>query len=225
MSVSINRPARLDRPVEPSPRSLARAVGAFWLLALVAGVPAIVITMRLVVSGDAAATAANVMTHPLLLETGFALYLVEMVGQVAVTALYYLLLRPAGRCVSLLAAFIGLAGAVIKTFSRLFFIAPLLVLGGDPYLHVFNTQQLQALALLSFKINSHGVALAVVFLGFYYLLQGYLAVRSTFLPKFLGVLTMLAGASFVCFLYPPLGYHVFLPYGIGLGLIMAVAWI
>ena len=84
-----------------------------------------------------------------LVSVGFRIYLIEMACQIAMTALFYDLLKPAGRSVSLVAAFLGLAGCIIKTLSRLFFIAPLFVLGGAHYLSVFSAEQLQALALLS----------------------------------------------------------------------------
>jgi hypothetical protein len=225
MNASISQSVKLDRAVGWKLHTLARATGISWLVTIVAGVLAVVINSRLVATGDAATTAANVLTHPLLLHTGFALYLIEMMCQVAAIALYYLLLKPAGRRISLLAAFIGLTASVVKTFSRLFFIAPLFVLGGDPYLNVFNTGQLHALALLFFKINNHGAALALVFFGFYGILQGYLAIRSTFLPKFLGVLSILYSLGLLCFLYPPLGYRVFVPYVGALALIAVAAWI
>jgi len=131
-----------------------------------------------VVNGDAAATATNILMHKSLFQLGFADYLIEMACQIAMTALFYDLLKPAGRSVSLLAAFLGFAGCVIKTFSRLFFIAPLFILGGGHYLRVFSAEQLQALALLFLKVNDHGAAIALVFFGFYALLTGYLIVRS-----------------------------------------------
>ena len=59
------------------------------------------------------------------------------------TALFYDLLKPAGESVSLVAAFLGLAGCVIKTVGRLFYIAPLFVLGGAGYLKVFGREQLR----------------------------------------------------------------------------------
>ncbi len=124
---------------------------------------------------------------------GFAVYLIEMACQIAMTALFYDLLKPAGRSVSLLAAFLGFAGCVIKTFSRVFFIVPLFVLGGAHFLSVFSAEQLQALALLFLKVNDRGAAIALVFFGFYALLTGYLIIRSTFLPRILGVVSVIAG--------------------------------
>ena len=126
------------------------------------------------------------------------------------TALFYFLLRPVSRSIALVAAFLSLSGCIIKTFSRLFYIAPLFVLGGAQYLSVFSPPQLQALALLFLKVNDRSSAMALAFFGFESLLNGYLVFRSTFLPHFLGILSMIGGLGWLTFLYPPLGYHVFL---------------
>ena len=214
-----------DRLRETSPRLKARIAGVLYLLTILTGIFAQgFVSGRLVVDGDAAATATNILTHRSLFDLGFTVYLIEMACQIAITALFYDLLKPAGRSISLLAAFLGLAGCVIKTFSRLFYIAPLFVLGGAHYLAVFSPEQLQALALLFLKVNDHGAAIALVFFGFYALLTGYLILRSTFLPRFLGVLSVLGGLGWLTFLNQPLGYRMF-PYIAVLGILGAVALI
>src|SRR5712692_12115222 len=201
-----------ERIAETSPRLKARITGVLYLLTILTGIFAQgFVSGRLVVDGDAAATAANILAHKSLFQLGYAVYLIEMACNIAMTALFYDLLKPAGRSVSLLAAFLGFAGCVIKTFSRVFFIAPLLVLGGAHYLRVFSAEQLQALALLFLNVNDHGAGIALVFFGFYALLTGYLIIRSTFLPRILGVLSVLGGLGWLSFLYPPLGYRLF-PY-------------
>ena len=211
----------MERMAEASPHLKARIAGAFYLLTMLTGIFAqAFVSERLVVSGDAAATATNILTHKSLFQLGFTVYLIEMVCNVAITALFYELLKPVSRSVSLLAAFLSLVGCAIKTFSRLFYIAPLFILGGAHYLSVFNLEQLKALALLFLKVNDHGAALALVFFGFYALLTGYLIVRSTFLPRILGVLSIFGGLGWMSFLYQPLGYRLF-PYLAALGVLGA----
>jgi hypothetical protein len=119
---------------DSSLRLMARIAGALYLLTILTGIfSAGYVSGKLVVNSDAAATAANILAHRGLLQLGFVVYLIEMACQVAITALFYNLLKPAGRNVSLVAAFLGLTGSIIKTFSRVFFIAPLFILGGAHY--------------------------------------------------------------------------------------------
>jgi hypothetical protein len=208
-----------------APRFIARITGVFYLLTMVTGIFAqAFVSERLVVEGSAGATASNIQTHSRLFELGFTVYLVEMACQIIFTALFYGLLKPAGRNVSLVAAFLGLAGCIIKTFSRLFYMAPLIILGGAPYLNVFSREQLQALSLLFLKVNDRGAGIALAFFGFYAALTGYLIIRSTFLPRFLGVWSVLAGLGWLTFLWPPLGYRLF-PFVAGFGFLGALALI
>src|SRR5437016_10184748 len=214
-----------ERIGETSPRFEVRITGAFYLLTILMGIFAQgFVSGSLVVDGDAAATATNILMHKMLFQLGFAVYLIEMACQIAMTALFYDLLKPAGRSVSLLAAFLGFAGCVIKTLSRLFFIAPLFILGGAHYLSVFSAEQLQALALLFFEVNDHGAAIALVFFGFYALLTGYLIIKSTFLPRILGMVSVLAGLGWLSFLHPPLGYRP-VPYLAAVGILGAASLI
>lgn len=193
-----------------SPRLMARIAGALYLITILTGIfSAGYVSGKLVVNGDAAATAANILAHRGLFQLAFAVYLVEMACQIAITALFYELLKPAGRSVSLVAAFLGLAGSIIKTFSRVFFIAPLFILGGAHYLSVFSAEQLQALALLFLKVNDRGAGIALVFFGFYAILTGYLIIKSSFLPRVLGVISVVGGLGWLTFLYPPLGGRLF----------------
>jgi hypothetical protein len=196
---------------ESSPRLKARITGVLYLLTILTGIFAQgFVSERLVVSGDAAATATNILTHKIFYELGFTFYLIEMACQIAVTALFYDLLKPVNGSLSLVAAFLGLAGCIIKMVSRLFYIAPLLVVGGAHYLNVFDHKQLQALALLFLNVNDRGAGIALAFFGFYALLTGWLIIRSTFLPRILGVLSIVGGLGWLTFLYPPLGYRLFL---------------
>jgi hypothetical protein len=164
-----------------------------------------VIANGLIVPRDAAATATNILAHPRLYAFGYTAFLIEMAAQVAMTTLFYVLLRPVDRTAALASLTFGLVGATIKTVARAFYYAPLLVLGGAGYLTVFDASQLQALSLLLVKINNHTANMSLAFLGLSTFFQGYLIMRSTFLPRWLGVLSIVSGLSWLVYLYPALG--------------------
>ncbi len=129
-------PRRYDerdrRHVAPSYSQDHRSV---YLLTVLAGLIAeVFISDRLVVSGDAEATAANILSHEPLFRLGFMVYLIEMAAQITMTVLLYGLLKPVSRRIALLSMTLGLVGCTIKTLSRLFYYAPLLALGGASYL-------------------------------------------------------------------------------------------
>ena len=214
-----------NRTTQVSPQVYARVAGLLFLITIVAGIIAqMFISGKLVVDGDAAATAANILTHRDMFQLGFTVYLIEMASQIAQTALFYILLKPVSRNVALLAMIFSLVGCIIKTLSRLFYIAPLLVLGDIHYLSVFTTEQLQALALLLLNVNDKAAGMALAFFGFSTFLNGYLVIRSTFLPRFLGVLSVVGGVGWLTFLYPPLGLQLF-PYIVVLGVLGSIALI
>src|SRR5574341_1373842 len=198
--------------IQTSPRLIGRVIALLFLLTIVTGVFAQgFVSDRLYVSGDAAATATNLLTHRGLYELSFTVFIVEMASNIATTALWYVLLRPVNRSIALTAAFLDLSGGIIKTFARVFYIAPLFVLGSSASVFAgFTTQQLQSISMVLFKVNNQGAALAMAFFGFSVLLNGYLILRSTFLPRWLGVLSMISGLGWLTFLYPPLGYRTFM---------------
>lgn len=207
-----------EHRLTPSPQRLARLVAVLSLVVVVTGLVAeLSISGRLVVAGDAAATAASILAQERLFQLGFSLYLIEMACQLAQMVLFYRLLRPAGRGPALVALVFGLVGAVVKTLGRLFYIAPLLVLDGAGYLNVFSGPQQQALALLLLEVNDQAAGMALPFFGLATLVNGGLVYASRFLPRFLGVLSILGGVGWLAFVYPPLGRQFF-PYILAVGL-------
>ena len=197
-----------ERNAAASPRTRARITGVVYLLFfLTAALGALVAPGSSGlggISGDAAGIANTILAHEAAYRLGWALGLISTACYVALMALFYQLFRPVNRSVALLAAFFGLVGCAVTALQSLFQLAPLVVLSGSPYLSVFSTKQLQALALLSLNLNVQVGSIALVFFGVFQLMIGYLIFRSTFLPRFLAVLVALAGLGWLIFLAPPL---------------------
>ena len=144
-----------DRLGEASPRFKARMAGAFQLLeALTATFGEVIVLGRLVVSYNAAATAADILGHERLFWLGLASSLIGVAFHIAWAVLLYELLKPVNRSLSLLAAFVILVGCAIQALTGLFYVAPLLILQGGSSLAAFPAEQSQALALMFLKLNA-----------------------------------------------------------------------
>lgn len=181
-----------------SARSYARIAGVLFLMsALAGGFGEIFVPLQLVVSGDAAATARNIVDSNLLFRLGFASYLVEALCDISLTLVLYVLLRPVHRHLALLAVFFRILSTATFAMTELFYVAPALILGGADYLRAFSPDQLNSLALLSLRFYAYGSGLFMVFYGVPSIVLGYLMFRSGYFPKFLGVLLALGGLGFV----------------------------
>ena len=208
-----------------SPRLKARIAGAVYLIVgVTAAFAEVFVRGRLVVRGDAAATAASILAHQSLYRLGGAADLINAAGDTVLALLFYELLKPVSRSLALLAAFFRLVHVAVLATTTLNHFAPLVFLGGTDDLGAFTAQQLQAQALVSLRMHDLGYNVCLVFFGFACVLMGRLIYRSTFLPRILGVLLAIAGLgyltnSFVHFLAPTYGPQVFryvmVPSGIG----------
>jgi hypothetical protein len=202
----------MERIAEASPRFKARMAGVCQLSeALAATFPGLIVLDRLVVSGNAAATAANILGHERLFWLGFASSLIGVAFHIAWALLMYELLKPVNRSLSLLAAFVILVGCAIQAVTSLLYLAPLLILQGGSSLSAFTPGQLHALALMFLKLRTYAFDIYLAFFGFWCILIGYLIFRSKFLPRVLGVLVAISGVGWVTYLSPPLANYLW-PY-------------
>ena len=194
----------LGRRTASSPHPRARMTGVVYLLYFVTAVLGEFLIRGLVVPGDAALTANHLLAHEGLFRAGIAVGLIAIGCYIVLTALLYDLFKPVNQSLSMLAAFFSLVGCAIQAFSSLFQLAPLVLLGGSPYLSVFKGEELRAWALLLLQLHKQAINIGLVFFAVYCLLIGLLILRSTFLPRLLGVLMALAGLGWLSFLSPPL---------------------
>jgi Domain of unknown function (DUF4386) len=197
-----------------SPTTRARLTGVVYLLFFVTAILGALIAPGISgpgATGDAVATANNIMAHQPSFRVGWALDLISTAFYVALMALFYQLFKPVSRTLALLAMVFGLAGCAVTAFGSLFQLAPLVVLGGSPYLSAFDARQLQALALLFLNLNLQVGYIALVFFGVFQIVLGYLIFRSAFLPRIIGAFVALAGLGWLTFLSPPLANQLLTP--------------
>ncbi len=179
-------------------QTYARIAGLLCLLSVViGGFGEAYVPSKIIVSGDAAATAKNIKDLEWLMRIGFAGYLVEASCDIALNVILYLLLRPVRKDLALLATFFGLVGTTLFAVAELSYFSSSLIVGGGDYLKSFSPDQVNALAMLSLKVYGFGGGIFMVFYGVAWILRGYLIFRSEFLPKFLGILLTLGGLAFV----------------------------
>ena len=207
------------------PRLKARIAGLLYLIGAIAGASAeIFIRGKLVVGGNAAATAANILAHEWLFRLGGAGDVISVVCDTAVAVLFYELFAPVNKGLSLMMAlfriiFVAVMGAItVNHFAAVM------------YLH--QTPPLQEQALLSLRMQSLGFNIALVFFGVTCVLLGYLIVRSTFLPRILGILMVISGIgylinSFVHLLAPAYGAFAFkyILAPCGIGELLLIPWL
>ncbi len=186
----------------------ARVAGLLYLLIIVLGISGeIFIRSDLIVFGDAAMTAANIMASEGLFRFGFAADALMLVCDVAIAVLFYVLLRPVSKTLAMAAAAFRLIQAAILGFNLLNYYAALMLLEGSVYGAAFKPDALNALSLLFLEMHTHGYDLGLIFFGISCLILGFLVVRSGYFPAMLGYALGVAGVvylvgSFTRFLAP-----------------------
>jgi hypothetical protein len=187
-----------------------RIAGVLWLIVIIAGGWSFMVASAMVVHSDAAATAANILASESSYRLAFVASLIAGACYMGVTVILYDLLKPVNRTLSMLAASFGVAGVAVGGASAISHFAPLVVLASSPYGAAFTPGQLQALAYMALRLQTVLTSAAMVFFGIQCFSAGYLIVRSTFIPRILGVLLAIGGlsyvtASFATFLAPQFG--------------------
>jgi len=180
-----------------APQRYARAGGGLYLVLIALGLFAEVTRDRMIVSGDAAATAARIIAAEPLWRAGIAAELAAVVCALTLAMIYYVLLRPVSRELTILATFLRIVSLTVQTVAVFFLLAAVYPFGPAPYLNAFTAEQQQVLARLAIRAHADGYGVALLVLGFCFLVHGYLIFRSGFLPRILGRLMQLAGLSYL----------------------------
>jgi hypothetical protein len=178
-------------------QSWARLAGILGLLTLIGGgfgeayVPSVI-----VVSGDAAATARNILGSESLFRWGFAGYLLEALCDAGLTLAFWVLMRPVHRNLAIgmvvfrIISTCGFAAAMMLWFGAL------VTLKGSSALALYPQEQLDALAYVLLRISGFGQALFSMFYGIANVIFGWLIYRSGYIPRLFGVGFTVMGIGF-----------------------------
>ena len=177
----------------------ARVAGVLYLLmALPAPIGLMYVPASLIVEGNATATADRLRASESLLRIGIGSELFhQAVAVFLVLALYRLFKDVSEKHAALVVILGALVSVPIMFLNVLNEIAALILVSGADFLSVFERPQLDALAYLFLRLHGQGIIVASVFWGLWLFPYGILVIRSRFIPRFLGVLLMLAGSGYL----------------------------
>lgn len=174
-----------------------------WILSLVA----LFLREALIVPGDAAATATNIVASRSVFTLSIVMDLIVQVVFIFLVLALYKLLKPVNKNQAVLMVVLFLVSVPIAMLNVLNQFAALLLSSGADHLTAFPAEQLQALVPFFLELSEYGIHIAYIFWGLWLFPLGYLTFKSGFLPRILGIYLMISCfgylIDFVTFLFLP----------------------
>lgn len=179
-------------------RRQARVAGWLYLLTSIVGFFAMgCVPGKLIVDGNAAATAHNIVASETLFRLGIAGDLIGQAGFIFVALALYELLKDVNQRLAALMVILIVVSIPISFLNEVNSIAALLLVRGGEFLAIFEKPQRDALAMLFLNLHVRGFTVAEIFWGLWLFPLGLLVYRSRFLPRFLGVWLIIAGFAWI----------------------------
>jgi hypothetical protein len=201
----------MKQMTKTSPKALGRITGACYLAIFVAGyIFMVLIPSTGLLNNNDAAAIDYIVSHQTAFWVGYPFFLLVVVFRLIVMLLFYELFKPVNKSINLLAVYFNIVATTMQAITGIFLLTPLL-LGGEHSLTAFTPDQVHALALVAMKLYHLCYIIALAFFGCYDLLIGYLAFKSTFIPRPIGVLMIITGLGWLTFFIPPIAAFL-LPY-------------
>src|SRR6266436_894265 len=181
-----------------STKNPGRFAGLLYVLMSVVGFFAMAyVPSKLIVHGNATATASNISASETLFRLGIAGELIGQAGFIFVALALYNLLKGVDRRHASLMVTLIVVSIPIAFVNELNSIAALILVRGADFLSVVEKPQRDALAMLFLNLHGHGFGVAEIFWGLWLFPLGLLVYRSRFLPRFLGVWLVIGGGAYV----------------------------
>lgn len=181
-----------------STRNPGRVAGLLYIVASIPGFFALIyVPDKLIVHGNAAATAINIASHETIFRLGIAADLVSQALFIFVALALYGLLKGVNQRNALAMLALILVAIPIAFLNEVNSIAALIMAQGADFLSMFDKPQRDALARLFLLLRGSGFDIAGIFWGLWLFPLGMLVYRSRFLPRFLGVLLMIGTFAYL----------------------------
>ncbi len=181
-----------------STKNPGRFAGLLYVgLSIIAFFAMAYVPSKVIVHGNATATASNIAANETLFRLGIAGELIGMAGFIFVALALYDLLKGVNRRHASLMVTLIVVSIPIAFLNELNSIAALVLVRGADFLSVFEKPQRDALAMLFLNLHGHGFVVSEIFWGLWLFPLALLVYRSRFLPRFLGVWLALAGFAWV----------------------------
>jgi len=180
-----------------SNRNPGRFAGLLYVLISIPGIFALIyVPGKLIVDGNATATASNIAAHETLFRLGIAANLISQILFMWVALALYDLLKEVSRRQAALMLTLIVVPVPIVLLNELNAIAALTLVRGADFLSNFEKPQRDSLAMLFLNLHSYGFDITAIFWGLWLFPLGLLVYRSGFIPRLLGVLLMLNAFTF-----------------------------
>ena len=174
----------------------ARLAGGLYLAMAGFGFFGILYVPSVLVRGDAATTAHNIMTSEWLFRSGTVSHLIGQIIFIFLVLTLYRLLKPVNKNHAVLMVVLALLGIPIAFLNEVNHLAALRLLSSADD-GAFTSKQLQAQAMLFLDMRRSGILVTQVFWGLWLVPLGLLVFRSGFLPKLLGILLVIGGVGYL----------------------------
>lgn len=173
-------------------KKTARIAGAIYLSMVITGPFSLIyVPGKLIVRGDATATAANVLAHDTMFRFAIAAGLFGQVIFICLAIALYRLLSDVSKDWARLMVGFVLVSAAVGFLDELNNLGARILFHGGDFLSVFDKTQLDALGMLFIRLHGQGIMIAEIFWGLWLFPFGLLVFRSGFLPRFIGVWLMI----------------------------------
>ena len=220
---TLRTPESPAHAITPAQRTAAMIVGIIYPIQMATGIfGEVFVRNRLVVRGDAARTAENIIANEQLFRLSVVTDLITYILVMVLTWALYVLLRPVNRHVALLGAFFRLSELAVLCIATVNSLVVLRLLSGAESLKSFELGQLQSLVMLAYHTQGQGMLVGFILLGLGSAIYAWLLLKSRYVPKPLALLgifgaLLLALGTMAIMIFPALG-RVGMAYMIPMGL-------